>query len=195
MEEYCSIHAMGRHDAIKEAFERNAKAISLRPSVGQGTAKTRVTLRDGLMCEVEDGRWKMAVDASVKSGGDGQAPDPGVYGRAALGSCLAIGYAMWAAKLGVTFDSLTVEVQADYDSGGSHGVTDVPPGYRQVRYIVTVESDAPEADVMRALDEADAHSPYRDVFTRPIDVRREVNIAQGTRHQARGTRQEAPGTR
>jgi uncharacterized OsmC-like protein len=185
---------MRRHDAIKDAFERNAKAISLRPSVGQGTAKTRITLRDGLMCEVEDGRWKMAVDASVKSGGDGEAPDPGVYGRTALGSCLAIGYAMWAAKLGVTLDSLTVEVQADYDSGGSHGVTDVPPGYRQVRYIVTIESDAPRADVMRVLDEADAHSPYRDVFARPIDLRRDVSISPGARRQAPDPRHEAPGT-
>jgi len=168
---------MERADTIKTAFERNAKAISLRPSVGHGTAKTRVTLRDGLTCEVEDGPWKMAVDLSIKSGGDAQAPDPGVYGRTALGSCLAIGYAMWAAKRGVTINSLVVEVQADYDSGGSHGVTDVPPGYRQVRYIVTIDSDAPEADVMRVLDDADAHSAYRDVFTRAIDLRREVRVA------------------
>ena len=163
-------------ETIRTAFERNAKAISLRPSVGQGTAKTKITLRDGLTCEVEDGPWKMAVDMSIKSGGDGQAPDPGVYGRTALGSCLAIGYAQWAAKLGVAIDTLTVEVHADYDSGASHAVSDAPPGYRQVRYIVTIESDTPEADIMRVLDEADTHSPYRDVFARPIDLRREVKI-------------------
>lgn len=148
----------------------------MRPSVGQGTAKTRVTLRDGLVCDVEDGAWKMKVGMSAKSGGDGTAPDPGVYGRTALGSCLAIGYALWAAKLGVPIASLEVEVQTDYDSAASHGVTAAPPGYRQVRYIVTVESDVPEADVLRVLDEADAHSPYRDVFARAIDVRREVRV-------------------
>jgi uncharacterized OsmC-like protein len=114
---------------------------------------------------------------SAKSGGDGRAPDPGVYGRTALGSCLAIGYILWAAKLGVTLSRLEVEVQADYDSGGYHGVADGPPGYSQVRYIVTVESDAAEADVLNVLDQGDAHSPYRDVFTRALDVRREVRLA------------------
>ena len=167
---------MERTEQIKTSFERNAKAIALRPSVGHGTAKTRVTLREGLTCDVQDGAWKLVVDASQKSGGDGSAPDPGVYGRTALGSCLAIGYGMWAATLGVSFTSLQVEVQADYDGGGMYAVTDEPPGYRQVRVIVTVESDASEADVRKVIAEADAHSPYLDVFTRAVDVRRDVKI-------------------
>jgi uncharacterized OsmC-like protein len=171
---------MGRTDEIKTTFERNARAMALRPSVGQGTAVTKVTARDGLMCEVRDGAWTMTVDMSSKSGGDANGPDPGVYGRAALGSCLAIGYREWGAKLGVVFTRLEVEVQADYDSGGHHGVSDAPPGYRQVRYIVSVESDASEAEVMNVLDQADARSPYLDVFTRPIDVRREVRVAART---------------
>src|SRR5712692_7767785 len=99
---------MERTEQIRQSFERNAKAMALRPSIGQGTAVTKVRLRDGLTCDVEDGNWKMTVDASQKSGGDGRGPDPGVYGRTALGSCLAIGYMFWAAKLGVTFSSLEV---------------------------------------------------------------------------------------
>jgi uncharacterized OsmC-like protein len=169
---------MERIEQIKTTFERNAKAMAVRPSVGRGTATTKVRLRDGLTCDVEDGKWKLTVDMSAKSGGDGRAPDPGVYGRTALGSCLAISYQLWAAKLGVAFSRLEVNVQADYDSGGYHGVTDVPAGYGQVRYIVSVDSDAPEADVLNVLDQADAHSPYLDVFTRALDVRREVRVAR-----------------
>ena len=167
---------MKRADLIKETFERNAKAMTLRPSLAQGTARTRVTLRDGLTCDVEDGNWKLVVDMSPKSGGDSRGPDPGVYGRTALGSCLAIGYTLWAAKFGVVFTKLEVEVQADYDSRPNHGVTTDPPGYRQIRYIVTVASDAPEAEVMRVLDQSDACSPLRDDFARALDVRRQVNL-------------------
>ena len=174
---------MDRSQQIKETFERSTKAMALRPSVGQGTASTKVTLRDGLTCDVEDGAWKLVVDMSPKSGGDGRGPDPGVYGRTALGSCLAIGYTLWAAKRGIRFTHLDVVVQADYDSAGYHGVGDAAPGYRQVRYIVTAESDAPEADVLEVLDEADAHSPYRDVFARAIDVRREVRVGVGPHGQ------------
>ncbi len=110
-------------------------------------------------------------------GGNNAGPNPGILGRGALGSCLAIGYGMWAARLGVPVDALEVEVQADYDSRGELGIADdVPPGYVQVRYRVIVTSHAPEPDVQRVLDIADKYSPYRDVYARAQDIRREATI-------------------
>jgi len=166
-------------ERVRTAFERNARAMSLRPAVAQGTAVTRVRLGDGLACEIEEGAWRLVADMGPKSGGTDMGPNPGVYGRAAFGSCLAIGYAMWAAKLGVPIRSLEIEVQADYDSRGYHGVDDVEPGYVEVRYIVIVDSDAPEPEIMHWLDTADAHSDYLAVFRDPQRVRREVRIAAG----------------
>lgn len=164
-------------EKIEAALERNVKALSLRPSVGQRTAVTRVRLRPGLACDVEEGPWRLNVGMTDKYGGTNAGPNPGVFGRTALGSCLAIGYAMWAARLGVPLDALEVEVQADYDVRGELGVADeVAPGYAQVRYVVTVESPASETDVLRVLDTADRYSSYRDVFTRALDLRREVRI-------------------
>src|SRR5262249_53768554 len=103
-------------------------------------------------------------------------PTPGVLGRAALGSCLAIGYMMRAAAFGVPIASLEVEVQADYDAGALYGVGEAPPGYTEIRYIVTVESNASEEALRRGLDEADAHSPYLDVFRRAQKCVRDVRI-------------------
>lgn len=170
---------------IRTVLERNVKAVRLRPAVGQNTARTKVRLKPGLECELTEGQWTLTVAMSQKSGGTNAGPNPGVLGRGALGSCLALGYAMWAIRLDVPIESLEVEVEADYDNRGELGISDdVPPGYLQVRYIVTVASPAPEADVRRVLDTADRYSPYRDVFTRPHDVRREVRI----------TRADAPRT-
>jgi uncharacterized OsmC-like protein len=162
---------------IKTAVERSVKALSERPYLGQGTAVTKVRLREGLACEAEEGPWRVLVDMSEKSGGSNTGPNPGVIGRAALGSCLTVAYGLWAARLGVPLTSLEVEVQADYDARGEYGLADVPVGYLRARYIVTVESPAPEADVLRMLDEADRHCAYLDVWTRPMDVRREVRIS------------------
>src|SRR5580700_10228626 len=90
---------MGRYDmqgldSIRTAVERSARAVELRPSVGQGTAVTKVRLRDGLSCEVEDGPWKFTVGMTDAYGGSNAGPNPGVYGRGAVGSCLAIGYSI-----------------------------------------------------------------------------------------------------
>lgn len=165
-------------EAIKKAFERAERALSLRPSIGRGTAKTTVRLGEGLACEARDGRWGLTVDMSEKSGGSGTSPDPGVFGRTALGSCLAIGYARWAAVRGVPIRGLEVEVHADYDAAHEYGVGDEPPGYSEVRYVVRVESDAEEEEILRVLDEADACSPWLDVFRRSIRLQRKLWIVQ-----------------
>jgi len=161
---------------IKTTSDRNAKAVELRPRLGRGTAVTTVRLQEGFSCEVEEGKWRFTVGMSEKSGGIDNGPNPGVIGRGALGSCLALSYAMWAARLDVPIANLEVEVQADYDARGMYGVGDVPPGYERLRWIVTVGSDAPQDVVMRMLDEADSHCDFLHVFRHPQDVRREVRL-------------------
>ena len=168
---------MSSPDTIKSALERNVRVIEARPSVGQGTAVTKVTLQPGLACEVEDGAWRFNVGMTEKYGGSNSGPNPGVYGRAALGSCLAIGYGMWAARLEIPVRSLTVEVRARYDVRGELGIDDaIRPGYSDIVYIVTVDTDAADADVQRLLDTADRHSSWLDDIRNPVPITREVRI-------------------
>jgi uncharacterized OsmC-like protein len=169
---------MDDRDTIRTAIERAVRAVALRPSAGQGTAVTRVHLQPGLACAVEDGPWRFSVGMTEAHGGSNAGPNPGVYGRAALGSCLAMGYAMWSARLGIPIDALTVEVQADYDARGELGVDDhVVPGYTAMRYIVNVQSAAPESDVLRMLDTADRYSSWRDDLLRQVPLTREVRLS------------------
>src|SRR4030095_4202120 len=123
--------------------ERSHKALSLKPSLGLGTGISKTRIVNGLTCEVTEGSWKLQADMPEAAGGNAAGPTPGVYGRAALGSCLAIGYMMRAATKNIAINSIEVEVQASYDDGPLFGSTsDVPPGYTEVKYIVTIESDA-----------------------------------------------------
>ncbi len=161
---------------IQAAFQRNAQVLTQRPALGRKTDTTRVCVRDGLTCEIEDGPWKLTADLGVKCGGNGLGPTPGTFGRAAFGSCLAMCYVMWAAELCVPLTQVEVEVQADSDVRGMYGVDDVPAGYQEVRYIVSVTSPASHADIMRVVDTAEAHSPYFSVFSQPQNVKRDVRI-------------------
>ena len=173
---------MNGDETIRAAVERNANTLSTAPSAGQGMATTTVRLQPHLTCEVREGPWHFAVSMPEKYGGANVAPNPGVFGRAAVGSCLAIGYGMWAARLGVPIDALEVEVQADYDTRGELAVSDdIPPGYLAMRYVVTVDSSASEADVMRVLDTADRYSSWRDDMTRALPLTREVRLTARSR--------------
>ena len=175
---------MKGEEKIRTAFERAARALRLRDTVGRGTAVTRVRMREGFTCEIEDGRWTLTVDMSEKGGGDGRGPDPGVMGRSALGSCLAIAYRQWMVQRDVPVSSLEVEIQADYDARAEYGVTDGSPAYREIRYLVTVESDAPGEQIMDALGEAETRCPFLVMFAEPQRLRREVRIAKPTESAA-----------
>jgi uncharacterized OsmC-like protein len=168
---------MNESEKIRVAFERAHKALSLKPALGLGTGISKTRIVNGLTCEVTEGKWKFNSDMPEVAGGNASAPTPGVYGRAALGSCLAIGYMMRAARDHINIHSLEVEVQASYDDGPLFGTRDdVFPGYSLIKYVVTIESDAPQERIIQLLDEADQHSPYLDVFARAQDCRREVKI-------------------
>src|SRR4029077_15505897 len=129
---------MPEEEKIKSAIERVTKTLTQRPSFGLGTGLSRATITNGLTCQIQEGNWKFIADMPEQVGGNAAGPTPGVFGRAALGSCLAIGYMMRAAILGIPIISLEVEVQADYDDGALFGTTEnVPTGYLEVRYSVT----------------------------------------------------------
>lgn len=167
---------------IKTAINRSIKTLSLKPSLGLGTGISKARITNGLTCEITEGNWKFTADMPESVGGNAVGPTPGVYGRAALGSCLAIGYMMDAAKKNIPVDALQVEVQADYDDGALFDTTtDVPPGYLEVRYTATIESDAPEEDILQMIEESDRHSPYLDVFSRSQKCVRQVHIVSTKR--------------
>ena len=166
-----------RTENIRAAIERNVKAVTLKPAIAQNTAVTKIRLRDGLACDIEEGPWRLVAGMSEKLGGTSDGPTPGVFGRAALGSCLAVGYAMWAARLGVPLDALEIEIHADYDARGELGLGDeIRPGYSQIRYVVHVSSPATEAEITRWLDTADRYSSWRDNIAHPVPLVREVRI-------------------
>lgn len=169
---------MNNSEKIKTALGRTKKALSLKPALGLGTGVSKVRIVNGLTCEIQEGNWKFMADMPASVGGNNLGPTPGIYGRAALGSCLAIGYMMKAAEMSIPIHNLEVEVQADYDDGALFGTTkkDTPPGYLDVRYTIFIESDAPEEKIIGMLNEADAHSPYLDVFSRAQKCTRKIHI-------------------
>ena len=163
-------------EKIQTAFSRQTEVLNLRSGMGKGTAVTKVRVRNGLTCDIEEGQWKLTADMNPKWGGNDEGPNPGIFGRGALGSCLAMGYMMWAAKLGVEINEIEIEIHADYDTRGMCGIGDKPAGYKGIKYVVKISSDSPEDTIIELLDKADKHSSYLDVFSRSIEMQREVEF-------------------
>jgi uncharacterized OsmC-like protein len=162
---------------IKAAAMRVEDKIRRRPALGSLSKSCKASIRDGLSCKIEDGDWTLAADMKEALGGNDTGPDPGVYGRAAISSCLAIGYAHWFARLDVPVNSIEVELEADFDYGAVLGVSQASPAYTAMRFAVSIDSPAPERDVLLVLDTSDAHSPWLANIRTPVAVERTVRNA------------------
>ena len=145
---------------IKELFDRKASAMSRRPTFGRGSGHARIRLGAGLACDVEHTDRMIRVDQPPSEGGDGAGPHPGQLMRASLGACLAMGYRIWGARLGVAIEAVEVEMTCEYDVRGQLGVADdVAVGWEHVRFDVRITSAASDADVRRVVATADRRSP------------------------------------
>ena len=169
---------MNEQEVIKTKFLRTQKALRLKPALGLGIGISKTRILSGLSCESREGEYIFHTDMPSQVGGNGTGPTPGVLGRAALGSCLAMGYMMWASRLNVIIDSLEVQIEADYDDGALFDTSDSPPGYSEIRYIVKIKSPASKIDIDKILDEGDKHSPYLDVFSRAQKCIRKVELEE-----------------
>ena len=108
-------------EKIKTAVARVSNTLIQRPSFGLETKISKTTIKNRLTCEVREGDWTLTADMPEMVGGNGTGPTPGVFGRAALGTCLAIGYMMRASAMDIPVEGLEVEVQADFDEGALFG--------------------------------------------------------------------------
>ncbi len=163
---------------MKAMIEGAIEDLRGDPNAGKGTASTVVTWTAGVASRIEDGPWRFVADEMEGDGGFGLGPDPGVFARAGLGSCLVGGYIFWAAVQDIPITALKVVVEGDYNARAMYGLEDEnPPGFSEVRYRVEIESPAPAARVQAMIEHADRYSSVLDVFARAVPVKREVILA------------------
>jgi len=97
--------------------------------------------------------------------GTGHGPTSVEVLLAALGHCIASGWAVYGASLGVSIDGLRVEVEGDVDLQGMLGLPkpgQVRPGYHNIRVTHYVKSKAPKEKLEQVKKMAEDLSPTRD---------------------------------
>ncbi len=155
--------------------------VKTRPNFGKDTDVCVARLTDGLACVTTEKSWTIESDMPEVAGGADTGPTPGVLMRAALASCLAIGYKTRACRLGVQLTSVTVTVSSDSALVGHLDLdSDVRPGYSEARYHVEIESSATESEIDRVINEADQLSPILDAFANSNTTRRTVDVRRPT---------------
>jgi uncharacterized OsmC-like protein len=84
---------------------------------------------------------------------------------AALGHCIASGFAVYGASMGISIESLVIELEGDIDLQGMLGLPEpgkVRPGYQAIRAKYYVTSKAPKEQLKKLAKMAEDLSPTKD---------------------------------
>ncbi|MEV8468124.1 OsmC family protein [Fluviibacterium sp. DFM31] len=143
-------------DRIRASQSGVIARMKADPAACQRTYATIGTIRAGLACNIQQGRFSATTDLGPAMGGDASGPSPGFYARSAIVGCVGIGIKMLAVRERLVFETVTVTVETDFDDTALMGLGSNPAGPRHTRVIVNIQSkDDPEriADVVnRALE-------------------------------------------
>lgn len=130
-----------------------AAKIQEEPGVGATTWQARVAWTGGFRSEATIRDFApVPSDEPAALGGDDQAPNPVEQLLAALGNCLAVGYAANAAAAGIEINALEIELEGDLDLHTFLGLREGNAGYDSIRVGVHLDADAPR----QALDQLHA---------------------------------------
>ncbi|MDF1750311.1 MAG: OsmC family protein [Alphaproteobacteria bacterium] len=168
-------------------FDQLAETIDREP--GKAIAHFDVQSRQikGLHSEVETRDFMLTVDEPKSLGGQNLGPNPVELVLAAIASCQEITYRLYADRLGIPLDGVSVAVKGDIDLRGLFALDPgIRPGLRGLDIQVELDSTAPAAELDRLKRTVDAHCPVLDI------IRNATPVIARTQRQSDGEPVDTP---
>lgn len=146
-----------------------AKAAAVFRVSGSGVRQVASSIKIG----------KFTIEADEPAAlGDGAAPNPVEYVLAGLLSCQVATYRVWATKLGIALDDVTISVDGDLDFRGFFGLDEsVRPGYSDIRLNVTLTGPESAGRYQELREVVDEHCPVLDIIANPTTVSSTLTVA------------------
>ncbi len=145
--------------------------IKQQPDVAATRWSAEVRWKGGFRSEAGIRNFASAKsDEPDQLGGTNTGPNPVEQVLAALGNCLAVGYAANASAAGITIRDLTITVDGELDLHTFLGLADGNAGFSQISAKVKLDSDA-SSEALQALHEKVIRtSPVGHTLNRAVPV-------------------------
>ncbi|QLC23964.1 OsmC family protein [Parasphingopyxis algicola] len=171
------------NDIDLDALEETVEAIKKDPGCGavefgvktEWTGQTRSeSTVDGYTFGGErmERRFKIVADEPPELLGTNSAPNPQELLMSGVNACMMVGYVAQAAIRGITLTACRIETKGELDLRGFLGLDEsVPPGYRRIDYMVTMEGDGAREQYEEIHAAVQATSPNFFNMAQPIEMR------------------------
>ncbi|MFD6400076.1 OsmC family protein [Nocardia sp. NPDC060249] len=146
-------------------------AVRADPAKGQTTWAAHVGWKGGFASEARV-RTFAAIPSDEPSalGGADTAPNPVEQLLAALGNCLAVGYAANATIAGIRIDNLRIDVKGDLDLHVFLGLAQGHAGFESITATVSIDSDASREQLEDLHTKVLSSSPVGHTLRTPVPV-------------------------
>lgn len=165
-----------REARIRDAQEAVILRMAAAPEQARSTIRTHGAVRDGLTCHVTQGRFAATLDLGPGMGGDAAGPSPGFFARAAIAGCVAIAVKMLAAREGLRFFAVDVDVETEFDDAALFGIGSGSAAPVTTRIAVGIATEADEDAVRDVVARALEMDPWFLALRDPQQVRTTVEI-------------------
>ena len=109
-------------------------------------------------------------DEPTSLGGSDSAPNPVEQLLAALGNCLAVGYAANATVAGIEIKDLSIDLEGDIDLHTFLGLANGNAGYSGIRVKVNLDADATPEQLAELHTKVTGTSPVGHTLSRAVPV-------------------------
>ena len=152
-----------------------ARKIQEEPDVANTKWNAQVKWKGGFRSEATIRDFgPLASDEPPALGGSDTGPNPVEQILAALGNCLAVGYAANATVAGIEIRDLSIELEGDIDLHSFLGLADGNAGYSGISVKVNIDSDATKSDLEALHKKVTSTSPVGHSLSRAVPVKFEL---------------------
>lgn len=160
------------NDVDMDAVASLAGKIQQEPDVAATQWKAQIRWQGGFRSQARIRDFEpIASDEPGALGGTDTGPNPVEQVLAALGNCLAVGYAANATAAGITINDLSIELEGNLDLHTFLGLTDGNAGYNDISVQVKIDSDAAPEQLQALHDKVTNTSPVGHTLGRAVPVR------------------------
>jgi uncharacterized OsmC-like protein len=119
----------------------------------------------GVSSDAVTGPHTVRIDEPKSLGGENSGPNPVEYILSALGGCLVVLLTAFAPAHHVELNDVRVEVEGDLDPDGFQGLSDVRPGFSEIRYQIQIDSPSSQDKIEALKNHAIRVCPVKDTLT------------------------------
>lgn len=132
--------------------------------------KATATKKEGVKVEVESRGFKVTIDEPESLGGTNTGMNPVELLLCSLGACQTIIAASFAEKLGVELEGFWVDLEGDLDTDGFMGLSDVRPGYSNIRFNFHIKSNSSEKNINKLVELIEKRCPVGDTVANVVKL-------------------------